>query len=132
MSRVELGAIAYIGIDANEEHIATARMKEPGRDVRFLNILADELPKADAILSRDFLQHLPTRDALKAIERFAASKAKWLVATSFYVADNLDIERPGMFRPLNLQIAPFSLGEPLHRLQDPPGTNRTLGAWRLN
>lgn len=130
LSRVELAGVAYIGIDTSPENLAAARARCSFADLRCLDILADDLPAADTILCRDFLQHLPNAMARAVLARFAATGARWLLATSHDVAVNRDIAELGDFRPLNLAVEPFDLGEPVASIPDCEG--RILGAWALH
>lgn len=125
MKHVDLGAIKYLGADFDSEHIEKA--DHPGCAVR--NIVNDWLPSADLVLSRDFLQHLPTEQAWKALRNFTSTGAKWLLLTSHNNAVNEDIPSAGGFRPLNLQAAPFSFPAPTWSTDDPPGSTRILGLW---
>lgn len=128
---VDLGSIRYTGVEKYTGHILKARNKAPKLRVVCANILSDRLPRRDAILCRDFLQHMPNIDALRAIAQFKRSGAEWLLATSFSNAENRDIPERGDFRPFNLEIAPISLGAPLYKIDDPPNSGRIIGVWRL-
>lgn len=129
IAKTNLGGIVYIGVDASAENIATARRNAPARLVGIADALNDPLPPADTILCRDFLQHLPTAMALRALENFKATGAKWLIATSHDEDANEDIAEVGGFRPVNMSLPPFGLGEPVHSIADGPG--RILGVWSL-
>lgn len=129
ISQVDLTGVAYVGIDADPERLATARARRPDLDLRQRDILMDDLPAADTILCRDFLQHLPNSQAHGVLANFTATGARWLLATSHDVALNRDIAEVGDFRPLNLQAFPFDLGAPAFALPDCDG--RILGAWRV-
>jgi len=42
-----------------------------------------------------------------------------LIATDFSkIAQNIDIESFGLWRPINLEIEPFNLGEPIYRIRE--------------
>lgn len=128
----DLRGIRYTGVEKYTGHILKARNKAPKLHVVCANILSDKLPRRDAILCRDFLQHMPNIDAIRAIAQFKRSGADWLFATSFdNVTTNRDIRERGDFRPLNLEIEPISLGAPLCKIDDPPGSHRIIGVWRL-
>jgi hypothetical protein len=131
ISQVDLRGVRYTGVEKFEGHILKARKNAPKLRIARMNILIDRLPKRDAILCRDFLQHMPNLDVVRAFKQFRRSGAKWLLATSFDNAENEDIEKQGDFRRLNLEIEPLALGAPLERLEDPPGSGRVLGVWRL-
>ncbi len=129
ISRTDLGRVTYIGVDASEQNLATGRQRAPKMPTARLDVLFDPLPRMDAVLCRDFLQHLPDQMVQVALANIMASGARWLLATSHEADENEDIERPGDFRPLNLKIAPHGLGEPVEAIEDGPG--RIIGVWRL-
>lgn len=134
MARADLSGVTYVGADLSAENLATATQRSADqRGVSFIraDLCVDDLPKCDAILSRDFFQHLPNAMALQALANFKRTGARLLLATTFYNATNSDIAEPGGFRPLNLCAAPFSLGEPIETHPDPPGSERVIGIWRL-
>lgn len=129
ISQLDLTGIDYIGVDTSEENLKTARERAPSLNVQKVDIIAGNLPRADAVLCRDFMQHLPTSLAEMALQNFMATGAKYLLATSHEAEVNEDIDELGGFRPLNLCIEPFELGEPIEAIEDGPG--RILGAWAL-
>lgn len=128
MSVVDLGAVNYVGIDIDQKHLTMARQRSRPND-RFeqRDILAGPLPYADVVLCRDFLQHLPNKMALLALDNL--SSGAWLLATSHSNAGNEDITDVGGFRPLNLTAGPFNLPQPFKSVADPPGSGRIIGAW---
>ena len=97
----------------------------------------DALPQADAILCRDGLVHLSHRDARAAVSNFRRSNAEWLISTTFTGrASNEDIHTGG-WRPLNLALHPFDLGDPVEVLTENcteeggRWLDKALGVWRL-
>jgi SAM-dependent methyltransferase len=128
LATVDLEGVSYIGVDASPDNLAAARARAPGRDFRFADIVRDPLPTADAVLCRDFLQHLPTAMAVEALENITLSATGWILATSHDNRVNGDIAVPGGFRPLNLQAAPFWWPAPVESIED--GDGRIIGAWR--
>jgi hypothetical protein len=100
------------------------------------DICADELPRCEAVLVRDALQHLSLRDGLTALQNFRRTGAKWLLASSHGGEENTDITSGGWY-PCNLEAAPFWLGEP--RWSIPDGTwdsgvrfpTKSFGLWEL-
>lgn len=128
MAHVDLRGIDYIGCDANAENLAAARLRAD-RDFRQIDIVTDELPQADAMLCRDFHQHLPNAMVAVALQNFVEAGISWLLATTHDNAVNEDIEAVGMFRRLNLMAAPFNLPEPSIIVADPPGSGHFLGVW---
>jgi len=137
MAHVDLGGIEYVGVDSNADHIKTAMTNANRSPVASspLFVLADivsgHLPEADAVLSRDFFQHLPLADCNRALSNFAATGARWLIATNFLNETNKDLPAPGGFRFLNLLQEPFELIEHRPAIEDPPGSGRWLAVFRL-
>lgn len=129
--RVNLAGVRYVGIDNSLQHIQEAQRKAPFLLTIPMDIFSGLLPECDAVLCRDFLQHLPHADVSHALDRFKQTGAKWLLATSFDSRENVDLFERGGFRRLNLEIAPINLGGPVEWIDDPPGSGRILGAWRL-
>lgn len=136
MARVDLSGIDYAGCDYDAQHIraALARESEPpeyrprSKSMMVLDLCEDKLPfHADLMLCRDFMQHLPDRQIVRVLRRFLNSGIPWLLATSHVDAENCDIIRSGMFRPLNLMRSPWDLPEPRRCKQD--GDSRILGLW---
>ena len=128
LATVDLDGLSYIGVDASADNLAVARARAPGRDFRFADIVRDPLPTADAVLCRDFLQHLPTAMAVEALGNITLSAPGWILATSHDNRANDDIAVPGGFRPLNLRAAPFWFPAPVESIED--GDGRIIGAWR--
>ncbi|MBI5260947.1 MAG: class I SAM-dependent methyltransferase [Bradyrhizobium sp.] len=134
-------AADYIGIDivpsliaANIQRVETGQLA--GRFVA-ADITRDALPCADLILCRDCLVHLSYSNIDRAIARFRASGARWLLTTTFPEwRENLDCE-DGDWRALNLQKAPFDWPAPLElvneRCDEGGGAwqDKSLGLWRL-
>jgi hypothetical protein len=137
MAHTDLSGIDYFGFDYDREHLSLAvgRPSIPSayapKSKRFieLDIASDQLPRADMVLCREFLQHLPNEQVSRVIRNFRASGCKWFLATSHDNTVNTDITAAGMFRPLNLTKAPFNLPNPQRSIGDEPGSGRILGLW---
>lgn len=136
MSHTDLSWIDYCGVDFDAEHIAVAarRYSAPGyapksKRLFELDIAYDELPRADLVLCREFLQHLPNEHVGQVIQSFRDSGSEWFLATSHDNEFNTDIPVAGMFRPLNLTKAPFQLPSARQSVEDQPGSGRILGLW---
>lgn len=130
----------YVGVDVVEELIGSNSAAHMDRNVSFLcrDIAAETVPQADAILCRDCLVHLPLEMAGRVLTNFAASGGTYLIATTFpAVTENRDSQLGG-WRPLNLELPPFSLPPPIRLLRereiDPadPNNSKSLGVWRVS
>lgn len=137
MATVELGEIRYVGADIVETLVREARRWEsPSRSFLRLDLTRDDLPRCDVVLVRDCLVHLSSREVLFALANVVRSRAKFLLTTSFTRPhENLDI-KTGEWRPLNLELPPFSLPPPLIRLEERPRDERyldkSLALWELS
>ena len=137
MSAIDLGGVAYTGADIVAELVAAAEQQygQPGRKFIHLDLLADALSPADAILCRDCLVHLPNLDVMKAIANIRASGATYLLATTFPARQINDEISLGYWRPINLERAPFNLPPPIAILHegnpDSAFSDKSLGMWRV-
>lgn len=114
MRQVDLDEIDYTGGDIVPELIASNNSQHTRKNVRFrlIDVINDPLPRADLVLCRDCLVHLPLMDIMKALRNIVGSGSKWLLTTTFTDRmHNADIAA-GKWRPLNLQVEPFCLPEP--------------------
>jgi hypothetical protein len=129
----------YLGFDVVEGliHKNLARYPRTNQLFRVADLTRDVLPRADAILCRDALVHLPYAAGLAAVENFRKSGSTYLIATWFpVVAVNED---PGLggWWPLNLNASPYNFPPPIHNLRerepnpDDPFNSKSLGVWRL-
>lgn len=90
MPHVNMSGIEYVGGDISAD-IVEYNNKKLVDDNRFsgriclFDIICEVAPKGlvDLIISRDVLFHLPTKDAVKALQNFEASGAKFLVSTTY-------------------------------------------------
>ncbi len=138
MSKTDLSGIEYIGVDYDELHCTWARARESDpskfrprkKTVVTLDMCRDPLPLADLMLCRDFLQHLPNAMVSVVLNKIRSSGIPWLLATSHGNKVNDNITSHGMFRPLNLTIAPFNLPSPKETIAD--GDDRFLSLWHRN
>jgi hypothetical protein len=137
MKLVQLDA-DYVGGDIVDELIADNQKKYGAQSRRFINLdlLQDELPKVDLILCRDCLVHFSYRNIFRALRNIKSSGSKYLLTTTYVdQAKNADIPT-GAWRPLDLQLAPFSFPSPMRLIDEecPPGNDhdKRLGLWRIS
>jgi SAM-dependent methyltransferase len=134
--------VDYTGVDIVPSLIAanTARVARGDVGGRFLvaDITRDPLPGGDLILCRDCLVHLSFQNIARAIARFRASGAQFLLATTFPEwEDNRDCE-DGDWRALNMTKPPFDWPPPRElineRCEEGEGGwhDKSLGLWRLD
>lgn len=120
MERVELGACEYTGADVVAPLIRGLQRRYAGSARRFvcLDATRDPLPRADLVLCRDLLVHLPEADGLRVLANVRRSGARLLLATSFPEHGPVPDIVAGDWRPLNLTCPPFALGTPLDGLRE--------------
>lgn len=142
MKEVALGDIDYMGADIVPEIIERDIEWYAGERRSFVlcDLIADPLPKADLILCRDCLVHLPYAETRRAIDNFRRSGATWLLTTTF-TGDrvNRDIEI-GDWRPINLERAPYGFPRPVDLINEESDEvdeelgafpDKSLALWRL-
>jgi hypothetical protein len=114
MQHVKLDGISYIGIDIVKELIITNTKKFNNSTRKFAckNIITDKLPNADLILIRDCWVHLSSNDVVSCINNLKQNTIRYLFTTSF---TNLNSNRElnNIWRPLNLELAPFNFPNPI-------------------
>jgi hypothetical protein len=131
----------YMGFDIVKGLIDEARSL-PGLSCgHFFNvadIIKDILPKADAILCRDCLVHLPFDLAMAALSNFKASGSTYLLATTFPQHENSELTGWGGWRPINLERSPFNFPPPVRLLRDrapregDKWADKSVGVWRFD
>jgi hypothetical protein len=131
----------YTGVDIVPSLITANMLRAQHGEIagRFLtaDITRDALPGADVVLCRDCFVHLSFENIYRAVTRFRASGASWLLTTTFPEWEvNLDCE-DGDWRALNLQRAPFGWPKPAELVNercdegDGGWRDKSLGLWRL-
>ena len=142
MKEVDLGDVDYIGVDIVPDIIALDVERYTGPRRRFLlgDLVDGSLPKADLILCRDCLVHLPYHETRKALENMQRSGATWLLTTTFTgPRENRDIAI-GDWRAINLEQPPYNFPKPVDviceesdEVDEELGAfpDKSLGLWRL-
>ncbi len=124
--------VDYLGIDivpaliaANNRRVALGELT--GCFVTG-DITRDELPCADLVLCRDCLVHLSFANIIRAVARFRASGAQWLLTTTFPEWEaNADCE-DGDWRALNFERPPFNWPAPRELINE--RCDEGEGGWR--
>jgi hypothetical protein len=129
MSRIRLDNVSYVGGDIVQALVDknNAEYARPGVSFRRIDLISDELPKADLLLVRDCLVHLSYGDISRALGNICRSSATYLLATTFPGRTNQDIPT-GRWRPLDLQAAPFGFPAPLRLVNE--GCTEAGGQYR--
>jgi SAM-dependent methyltransferase len=139
MKDVNLRGVDYIGADIVKALVAatSSRYSVAGRRFECLNLLADGLPDADLVISRDCLVHFSNHDVFLALGNICQGSSKYLLTTTFPDrSSNIDIVT-GEWRPINLQAAPFSFPDPEHLIvegctESDDCQQKSLGLWRVD
>jgi glycosyltransferase involved in cell wall biosynthesis len=138
MKEVELPVERFIGGDIVSDVVRRNQEAFTTGTRRFinLNILRDDLPRVELIFCRDCLVHLSFEDISKAIKNFQRSGARYLLTTTFPGRTNIDIAT-GLWRPLDLQSAPFDFPTPVELINENCTednglyADKSLGLWEL-
>jgi hypothetical protein len=130
MSLVDMGAASYTGVDIVpgliEHHQARYASASPARSFQVGSIVDDELPHGDLVVARDVIGHLSLEHGMAAVDNIRRSGARWLLTTTFPGWGNMDMHDGG-WRPVNLSVAPFNLGEPVELIRE--GGHEAGGVW---
>lgn len=138
MSTVNFQGASYTGGDIVDELIQSNREKFAERkEVQFevIDLINDLLPNADLLLVRDCLVHLNSELVQSALANIKSSRIQYVLMTTFVERSfNVNIHT-GDWRPLNMQIAPFNLPQPIAIFNEKCTENngaysdKSLGLW---
>ena len=120
MKETTLEVDEYIGAEIVPELASDNQRKYGNANTSFieLDITRDELPTADVILCRDCLVHFSFDHIVDSIRNFKRSESVYLLTTTFIrFPQNVDVST-GDWRPINLEIAPFSFPKPLAMIDE--------------
>ena len=139
MSDLRLGIDSYVGVDIVPEMISENQKRYGSESVRFLHIdiTKDDLPRADLIICRDCLVHLSFKNIFRCLRTFKKSGSAYLLTTTYpgKLTRHWDIVT-GMWRPLDLELAPFNFPKPLKLINERTTEvtdygQKSLGLWRI-
>lgn len=120
--------VFYVGADSDPANLEDARRR--GMRVTQRNIIAEDLPNADLLFCRDFLQHLTDAEIFEFMCRHVNPKRYKFIALTSHDVDHYDhLAVSGQYRPINMTRAPFMWPLPHHSIYD--GAGRIMGVWRL-
>jgi hypothetical protein len=125
----------YLGCDIVDSLIVQHQRTYPNLRFQHLDFVDGEIPKADLIICREALQHLPVRDIISALRNFSSSGAKYLLATIHLRRAGIGnwlSGKTGRCRNRNLLLAPFSLPNPLCIFPEELGEkDKFIALWQL-
>ena len=110
----------YLGCDVVSELIEQNAAQFTAGNIHFaeIDVLEGEIPARDVILCRDLLIHFPNAEAMRSVAAFKRSGSRYLLTTHYTgIKRNKDIPM-GSFRPVNLNLEPFSFPEPETVIRD--------------
>ena len=128
--------VDYVGGDIVEEMIRGNREKYAAPNRRFitLDLLEDPLPKVDLVFCRDCLVHFSYKHMYRALDRIKRSGSEYLLTTTFVDRTFNENIPTGAWRPINLQIPPFNLPDPIRLIDEAcpsaNGSDKHMGLWR--
>lgn len=127
------GLDEYTGLDIVPTLIARNTALHGSSRVRFVcaDLASDPLPRADAVLCRDCLIHLPTRVIIRSLRNVCASGARYVLLTNDTQAPVYRDVPTGSFRPIDLRRPPFGFPEPLRTIAEAGSSSRTLAVWEV-
>lgn len=140
MRHINFEDIKYVGGDIVENLVKDNQKKfsNQNRSFQYIDLTSSRLPDADAIFCRDVLVHLNYGQIFDALKNMKKSNIKYLMTTTFTNRqENSDLIE-GIWRPLNLQKAPFNFPQPVELLNEkcPEGNNgewadKCIGVWKV-
>lgn len=139
MQRVDLDSIDYLGADIVASVIDRNKKGHASESVRFakLSLTESQLPDADLILCRDCFVHFSFADIKKGLANLGRTKSKYLLTTTFVRRKRNEDIQTGLWRPINLEIAPFHFPSPITIISencteaDGVFSDKSLALWDL-
>lgn len=122
LKEVDLSGLEYDGYDIVRSAVESAR-KYASKNIRFhhADILSIDIKRADLILCKDVLIHLPDQDVLTLLRHIRENGSHFLASTTAPGWPN--IFRAGMnageFGPIDLQQTPYDLNVPIDMIEVP-------------
>lgn len=110
----------YRGLDIVPQLIEQNKQRFANEKISFevTDLVKHVPPRADLILCRHLLIHLPFEDCLRVLRNFKDSGSRYLMITNQPVERNEEIIFTGSYRPVNLLLPPFNFPQPLWSIDD--------------
>ena len=132
----------YIGVDIVNDIVEENKRKFIGFNnikLKCVDLLQDDIDKADLIFCRDCIQHLSNLEAQLLINNMIKSGSKYLLISthSNESNDNRYKEKYSQAKALNLEKPPFNFPHPLEYLEEETfdkwiGYNRRMALWEIS
>ena len=134
MNSVNLENVNYWGFDIVKNLILRNKELYERENVKFsvLDIITDNIPKADLWICRDVLFHFSNDDIDLVIKNFQKSEVKYILTTTYRETILNENIKTGEFRELNLEIEPFCFPKPILIIDDSNNgevSGRVMGLW---
>jgi len=130
-----LGTIGLQAVSIHPSRAVIARHKqEPGAVWRHINLFYSTLPKGDLFICPNYLEWISFGEAHRILSRIAAAGFRYVALTDHpLLASNWDAAL-GDFRPLNMGLEPFLLGQAVASVEWPDSTgrpDRRVATWEM-
>ena len=111
MQRVDLSGVSYTGGEIVQDLVDLNQKKFGGDGISFkkMNLIDGDLPASDVLLCRDCLVHLSNEQIHASLANIKKHGIRYLLTTSFTETKKNSNIVTGEWRPINLEIPPFSL-----------------------
>ena len=119
---------------AGIEHRLASPTRAAAGPVSFLNPTYSRLPRVDAMLLPHYFDYIPTADIQQIIQRVRQAGIRWLWTTHYPCLNCNWDTYVGEWRPVSLELPPFSMPEPDMVIPDPDPErrpDRSLALWSL-
>jgi len=133
LTNSEPSLLQYTGLDLIPS-LAEQNRRRFGRhgwNFEVRDVVVDGIPRADAVLCRDWLEYLPIANIGSALHHMRVSGAKYLIVSSDPAITTNFETRTGTRRALNLMRAPFNLHPPIAQILQDEHSGRLLVVWQL-
>ena len=131
--REEFPEVVYEGWDASEDMIDPMTEKYGTEKTRFLvkDIINNEYPSVDMVIARDVLFHLKEEYLQRVLKNIKEAGVSFLMTTTFPDLQKNEELVPKKyegwgFRPINLDIVPYNIGECIESFKETTAPNRGL------
>ena len=111
--------------DYDYEYDYDYEAKYTERRIRFFNPMYSRFPRVDAVILVDYFDHIPNADVLTILQRLRLAGVPWFVTTDYPLLNVNWDTYVGEWRPLNLALKPYELGQPLWSTPDPDSERRS-------
>ncbi len=128
------GSLAYTGIDLAPLLIEQNRRRfvERGWKFEVADVVIEDIPHADVVLCRDWLDYLPLVDVGAALHHMRSAGEKYLIATNDTSITTNTETQTGIRRALNLMQAPFNMHKPIAVIAQDSQSGKQLAVWQLS